>query len=693
MRRLPAVLLAASLTAGAVVVSAAASAGKAPTTGTVRDGLLSFTPATVVDPLLFGGEPGFKFDPQNPNRSFVDWPVSSRQNIGVLYRSEDGGLSFQKRYMDPNDVTGTLGAACVGRQVPFCFAGGGGDTETNINPGNGILYMSSQEALVNQASATSFDKGDSFPLVNTDPLVARTASGVDRQWIASRKNTTDVYLAYHVPAVGEYIHKSTAAGAIGSWTSPPVPQVPGVTQSGSFLMDNSGGIHDGTLYVGYLGFPYVNSAGSGFLVAASTDGGQTFTSHNVPGGANARNFTVLQVDRRGNLYATWVDNTTQKTYLSTSKADAGTNRTRPASQWSKPVVVSSEALNVTIFSNLAAGDPGRLAVGYYGTTAKAKTPDDVKKGAGGWSPYVSLSTNALCQWDPKPCQAPLFHESVISHHINQDDNICTSGTACLATGGNRNLLDYFSISLDRNGHLGFVWSDTTNGIGMPFVKVARQASGPSLYKGKPDARAAERSNGAPDKAGDARYPIYGKAVRSAPRYKALDLLGTTVERVGNALRITVKVADTVAIGGKLPAAEIDGSTLLQQAKYVVRWDYKGQVYYAGANVPKTGEGAVPTFFSGAVTAENGGPGIVAAGGTPGSYYGVSYPAMRASKGKLTRSGFVIEVPLKDVGSPWRRAQLHSVGSYAMLGPLDGAVVLNTLPVVVDSTPTFDLRLR
>ena len=93
-----------------------------------------------------------------------------------------------------------------------------------------------------------------------------------------------------------------------------------------------------------------------------------------------------------------------------------------------------------------------------------------------------------------------------------------------------------------------------------------------------------------------------------------------------------------------------------------------------------------------MTAETGGPGIVAAGGTPGSYYGVSYPATHAAKGKLTRSGFVIDVPLKDVGSPSRQAALHSVGSYAMLGPLDGTVVLNTLPVVVDSTPTFDTRL-
>ena len=689
MRRTSLLLAAACLVTSAVGAHVA-SAGKTPKTGTVRDHFTTYSAATVVDPVLFGGEPGFTFDPTSANRSFVDWPVSSRQNIGVLFRSEDGGLTYQKRYMDPNDLT-SGGAACIGRQVPFCFAGGGGDTTVNINPSNGILYMGNQEVLVNQAVGTSFDHGDTFPVTSTDPVVGKTATGVDRQWLASRRGSKDVYLAYHVPAVGEFVHKSTDAGALGSWSAPVGPQVVGVTQSGSFVMDNTGGRHDGALYLGYLGFPGVNSVGDGFLVAVSTDGGKTFVSHPVPHAANARNFTVVQLDRAGNVYATWVDSVTQKTYLSTSKGDVGINRKAPGTLWSAPVEVSSEALNVTIFSNAAAGDPGRLAIGYYGTTANAKTPDSVQKGKGGWSPYVAVSTNALCQWDAKPCSAPLFHESPIAHHINQDDNICTQGTTCTVSGGNRNLLDYFSINVDKQGHLGFVWTDTTNGIGMGFIKVSRQASGPSLYVGKPDASLPARGNGARDKAGDARYPIYGAAVRTAPSYKALDLLGTTVSmKDSKTLEVKIDLADTTALGGHLPAAQNDGATLLQQAKYLVRWDYKGQVYYAGVNVPKSGEGTTPTYFSGSVTAATG---INAAGATPDTYYGVSYKALTSATGKMTRRGFVIDVPIKNLGGSGRGAQLSSVGSYSLLGADDATVVLNTLPVLVDSTPTFDTRLQ
>jgi hypothetical protein len=456
-------------------------------------------------------------------------------------------------------------------------------------------------------------------------------------------------------------------------------------------MDNTGGRHDGALYLGYLGFDGINPEGGGFLVAVSTDGGKTFVSHPVPKAVNARNFTVVNLDRKGNLYATWVDDTSQKTFMSTSKGDVGINRTAPGTLWSAPVQVSSEPLSVTIFSNLAAGDPGRIGIGYYGTTAKAKTPDAVQRGKGGWTPYVAVSTNALCQWDAKPCSSPLFHESPIAHHINQDDNICTAGTACLATGGNRNLLDYFSINLDKQGHLGFVWTDTTNGIGMGFIKVARQASGPSLYLGQPDAKLSMRRNGVADRAGDARYPIYGAAVRTAPNYPALDLRGTTVAlKDSKTLRITVGVADTTALGGKLPAAQNDGATLLRQAKYLVRWDYKGQVYYAGVNVPKSGEGAVPSFFSGAVVAATG---INAAGATPDTYYGVSYKAQKSATGRLTSKGFVIDVPIADVGGSGRGASLMSVGSYAMLGADDATVVLNTLPITVDATPTFDAVLR
>ena len=659
---------------------------------------IAFTPATVVDPILFGGEPGVHFDPASAGgkRSFVDWPVSSRQNIGVLYRSDDGGLSYTKRYADYNAVDQD-GPACLGRQVPYCPSGGGGDTWVDIDSKNGNLYFTSQESLANEAVGTSFNGGLTFPADHVDPVASQFGGDVDRQWLGHWEGTNTVFLAFHSPDVGEYVERSDSAGATGTWYNPAglnVAQIPGVTQSGSMVVDNTGGRNNHTIYIGYLGnglTSATDAAGNhidGFDVGVSSDGGKTFSNYAIPGTGNARNFTKLAIDNAGNLYATWADSSTQRTYLSTALASAPGNVAHPGSTWSTPVDITAPGLTVTIFPDLVAGSPGRLAIAYYGTAADAATPDDVKPGQGGWFPVLAQSLNALCQWNATPCSAPSFTQSHIARQINQDDNICTSGTACAATGGNRNLLDYFGINLDRDGHIGIVWSDGYNATKMPYVKVSRQASGPSLYAGKPNADLPMRGNGYGDAKGDARYPIAGLTFSTAANQSKLDLLGTSVSRSKTALQFRIKLADASKLGSAVPGGgtRSDGLTPLQQAKYLVRWDYHGNAYYAGANVAA---GGATTFFSGTV---NSNEGLQAAGGT--TPYGNTYSAQSAATGTVDtkKNTITISVPLSAVGSPAVGTNLLSVGSYTLIGPFDGAATLNTAPITVDSTPTFDTTL-
>jgi len=650
--------------------------------------LMTFTPATVVDPVLFGGEPGFTFDPTSAGgaqRSFVDWPVSSRTMIGVLFRSEDGGLSYTKRYAPADDLA-NLGVACAARQVPYCPAGGGGDTDIDINPSSGSIGMGEQESLANQALGVSLDHGTTFPADHVDPALDKTGSGVDRQWQASWAGTKTRFMAYHVPAVGEFINRSDNDGALGSWSVPGVPQIPGVTQSGSMLADNTGGPLNHTLYIGYLGFPAVN-ANTGFNVGVSTDGAKTFVSHPIPGADNARSMTTLTIDKAGNLYAVWADSGTQHTYLATSLASDPANRKAPASKWSKPVQVDVDPLHVTIFANVVAGSSGRVAIGYYGTTAKAATPDAVQPGQGGWKPYVAYTANALCQWSATPCSSPTFSQDPIAHRVNHDTNICTRGTTCAAdTTANRNLLDYFAIDVDKAGHLGFVWSDTNNSTLMPYVKVARQASGPSLYAGMPNANVPLRRNGAADALGDAKYPIAGAKILTASNQKMLDLQSTTVQRAPNGdVVVTVKAPGlSTSQNGLLPASIDDSGTPIQQARFVTRWDYKNQAYYAEMTL--TGQEGGVSYGSGTVgTAE----GQYNAGNITATL-GNTYQPLSAATGTFRSGTYVIRVPASAVGSPPKGATLYSVGSYSLLGPTDlpyGSV--QTLPVTVDSTPTFD----
>ena len=656
---------------------------------TQNDGLLSFTDATVVDPILFGGEPGINFDNTRGDageHSYVDWPVSSRVNIGVLFRSDDGGLSYRKRYADPTDVNNS-GGPCLGRQVPTCTGGGGGDTDVNINPTNGNLYFSSQESLAAQLVGASFDHGDTFPTANTNPAVSAPCTGVDRQWLASLGGTDTVFLAYHIPIAGECFSKSTDAGQ--TWSIQPLG-VTNVTQSGALVADNTGKATNHYLYMVYNTSLLAGTSGSGqYGIAVSKDEGSTWTTHVIPGTKSLRNFNKLQIDSDGNLYATWVQSDTNHTYLSTSKADAA----NPAAAWSTPVIVDGGPVIITIFPDIAAGSPGRVAVAYYGTTASAESPDDVQPGTGGWSPYVAYTDNALCQWDASPCKSPTFHQGPISHTINHDDNICTSGTTCIVLPspshpGNRNLLDYFDITLDKAGHLGFVWGDTRNQTGLPFVKVARQSTGPSLYAGQPDASLPKRANGQGDATGDALWPIAGDQVKTASNLPGLDLTSTSVSLIGTSgsdlkLQFTIGLADASKLNA-VPSLSPSDDTAVQQAKLVTRWDFKGHSYYAAANIAPGGQ---PSFFAGEVsTAES----VSAPGST--ATFGNSYKSLLSATGRVEGNKVIIEVPAASVGSPTLNDPVYSLASYSMLGPTDAITILNVLPVTVDATPTFDIAL-
>ena len=688
-------LTGAGLLCVAGVVAASTAVALPSSTNTVNSKAVSFTPATIVDPLLYGGEPGVDVDPTDPtgNRVFVDWPVSSRAMIGVLFRSQDGGLSYTKRYADTTSAA-EGGPACAGRQTPFCFSGGGGDTTVNINPTTGTVYMSNQELLANQAVGASLDHGTTFPSDHVDPVVAQS-SAVDRQWLASLKGTDTAYLAYHVPAAGIYVNRTDKAGALGSWSASPVPKVTGVSQTGGMVIDNSDGPHKGTLYIGYLAF----FPTSDMNVAVSTDGGATFQTHKVPGGDNARNFTVVGIDKAGNLYATYVDRATNQTYLTTSKVSAAANNLSPGSVWSTPVLVSNAPLKITIFSNIVAGDAGRIAVGYYGSTVNAGTPDAVKPGQGGWSPYVAVSTDALCQWDANPCRnGPAFTQSRISDHINQDDNICTSGTACAATMGNRNLADYFALHLDPKGHLIAVWSDAYNKqtdgtlVGWPTVVTARQASGPSLYAGQPVAKRSRRANGEVAAAGNALYPLAGGQALKATNHPTLDLLGTTIGLANpTTLQVRMRLAQTTGLSGGVPAVGTqDGLTTIEAARYLTRFDVDGHVYYLGADV-KGGAGNAPVFYAGEVSSAE----ALKNPASPTTPIGNTYAHLLPAAGRIEGGALVVEVPLASLAGMRAGSQLDTVSSFSMLGELTTtptSVLLTHLPYTIDATPSFDTTL-
>ena len=155
---------------------------------------------------------------------------------------------------------------------------------------------------------------------------------------------------------------------------------------------------------------------------------------------------------------------------------------------------------------------------------------------------------------------------------------------------------------------------------------------------------------------------------------------------GSSLRFTIKLASAHNLGAGVPTGN-DGLTLLQQAKYVVRWDFGKDAYYAGANVAA---GGAPSYFSGKVSLDEG----VFSPTNPDALFafGNTYKALGSATGHVSGNSIVIDVPLSAIGSPKAGAEFLSMGTYAMVGPQDGGVILQTLPLTVDSSPTFDARV-
>jgi hypothetical protein len=127
-------------------------------------------------------------------------------------------------------------------------------------------------------------------------------------------------------------------------------------------------------------------AGCGIpAVAVSTDGGTTWTDYTVSSAIKDNfNQTSLSVDTSGNLYDVWQDDTHNLPYLSVSH-DLGKT-------WSTPVMVAPPGVKTTNFPDIAAGDDGRVALSFPGST-------DADANANGstapWSYYVVFSDNAL----------------------------------------------------------------------------------------------------------------------------------------------------------------------------------------------------------------------------------------------------------------------------------------------------------
>jgi len=368
-----------------------------------------------------------------------------------------------------------------------------GDTWLTIGP-TGTLYAINLvlEAGLSNHVYVSHDHGQTWEVLaelpgnHQVPYIVNAES--DRQWItADPKHPGTIYFEAHdFDPVGVWVYKSTNDGK--TWV--PTSEVTAFEPVSHTSVDSmAGNTTTPILFSPDGNTMYFTIAASDFVpgvvqnevptnpdfpltkifVVSSTDGGLTWAFHTAYDSAGAEyidhGFTPMSIDRKGNLYLTWsarpVSGVITTEYLATSTDQGKT--------WSKPVQVSSKG-NSNVFPAIGAkGDPGRVDIAWLESPLA-----DFNDRNSTWTVVLAQSTNALSSH-------PTFIKSSVSKGIVHAADICQAGTLCLATSGNRNLLDYIYMDIDNAGMAHIVYA---NDLGDLQTVYANQVAGAGTLLGR-----------------------------------------------------------------------------------------------------------------------------------------------------------------------------------------------------------------
>ena len=356
---------------------------------------------------------------------------------------------------------------------------GGGDSDIAVAP-NGTLYASGLSYAACSTIGVSTDKGQTWL---NDPLAGCAKLPVlnDRQWTATYGNNV-VNTAIGDSAEGniEFIRSAVATPVVIPSPSLELYSGGDYQWPGTLAVDQ----RNGTSYVVWntTGAPNNCDQSSGAdsckPTAASTTTPDKIYVSVVRNGATSApkptlvasrkfdsfdSFVADAVDKAGNVYVVWSERhpAQQQTWTMLSVSRNG-GRT-----WSAPVKVERTP-STTVFPWVTAGDAGRIAISYYGTTSRGNSPQKLTTKGAPWSVYSSFSTDF----------GRTFSEYRTTGTM-QKGPICTSGTGCAS--GSRNLLDFFETAADPQGCLVTTYADNSANGSAAIVSYVRQKSGPGLH--------------------------------------------------------------------------------------------------------------------------------------------------------------------------------------------------------------------
>ena len=624
---------------------------------------LAFSHTVVVDPQRMGSEPIIKADPSGG--LYASSIIGFSNSVSFLWKSQDHGAQWDLVKNLPN-----LAPA----QRPSATAGGG-DSEIVIGPkapgGTGYtVSFYDLESLADIGVATSFDSGKTFAPQNSNALGGDVA-GTDRQW----------GVLWRDPAGKD--HLFLLYNALQSANGNRTILRESLDYGKTFTNLGDGGTLGGIFAAGALGQLRVNKGGDLFFTSENSpavnlvrglrqaDGSYRFSSTTVssePGTNTRQLFITSALDSAGNIYVAWSrdeagKNTDVGTYLAVSRDKGKT--------FGRAVKVNSGGLRDSTFPWVIAGDPGHVAVAFYGT----KTAGDASSNSGPWEVYVAQSTDFLSA-------NPHVQQAKVSEHPSHTNPFCFQGLACTAgSAQDRNLGDFFQLDMDpTDGSVVVLWADTANQYGAlagsPINSYAKQIGGPSLLNGKTvkTAGLTPTTNKVTDPAGDARR--YGEGANNP----AMDLTRVSVTDAGPNLNITAKLAKTDL------AAMLD-PTAGPSASVVVSW-WAGQKNGDNGDLGQTHfvamqtQGVSPVFFGGGQTYLN------SSSGTSRFAEFVPGPATTPVSGTFD-GGFVtwtISKAQAGLGGSFAPHSLFSVTGFTIQG--SPTYTYNTAAQQVDASPPF-----
>ncbi|MHB8509181.1 MAG: hypothetical protein ACYDGR_11125 [Candidatus Dormibacteria bacterium] len=664
------------LTAVSVAIAglAAALLGGAPASRAAGAIVPVFNPPVTVDAQRLAGEPDLAVG--SDNRTYVSAPWGVSTDTTFFWRSEDGATSFRQIQAVPGD------------QNPYPFRGGG-DTEILSGPPAAPgkparLYFANQNNLDSNTCGYSDDAGRTFQFMGggTGGAVCPQKVGADRQWLARTRidpavaaNGGDVghdinYLWYDHFGQGTELDRSNdGQGYNVSAATSPIS----LGNPGNVVADPDSGV----VYAAAPG-------GAGLVSEYSADGGKTLVpvdavSHLA--GSGATDFNVLAIDTAGNLYMVYsvqapAGRAWQTFIVHTTGFTSVNNGTRTvrvaggkASQWSAPVPLTGPGsarpdITYSVFPWMVAGDPGRVDVVFYGTSMPL-TYDPNSQDAR-WTTYMVQGLDALGV-------QPTFTTSTVSEGPSHLHSICFNGIGCTGQG-NRNLLDFFEVRSDPRGAAEVVYNDDANSLvaafpGGPFVMVAKQVGGPSLYNSVGDLggqRPPDRSE-VFDAENDGFLPTNDT---STP---ALDLLSAGAVLQGSTLRVHIRARDLSNPVPALPPTEgASGVT------YLLTWKWNDDTWYAAAHFDAANN----------VTYDAGRPQSVPFTGTGGpkfaAYVVNSNSTSVPGTVDRTHGDIFIEVPTAAVGGIGAGARMLQATAFTLADRGTGV-----LSDQADATPPFD----